>query len=256
MVATRKPQEQEKYILRFPNGMRDQIASLAKLNNRSMNAEILSILQNGLELGASDPGGGLANPSTSAFRGLNFIIETAKGLKGQLTELLAAKIEVQESLTGLDQTKPLIDLEVLFYDRLEFAVPSLSFRLHSFLASLREIGVTAEFGRAVVLRWYPHENTAASAGYIDAYGSVWLGDAVGSAAKLGKTESGIKYINSIAQLVGGTIETYERLTDHPKTTDNLPQVKGTNGRMLDIFDLLPHGDEWKSALAALVAELR
>lgn len=256
MVAARKPQEQEKYILRFPNGMRDQIASLAKLNNRSMNAEILSILQNGLELGANNAGGGLANPSTHALHDLNFIIDTAKGLKGQLTELLAAKIEVQESSAGLDHSKPLVDLEAVFYDRLELTVPSLSFRLQAFLSSLREIGVTAEFGRAIVLRWNLDENTAASAGYIDAYGSVWLGDAVSSATKLGRTECGIKYINSIAQLVGGTVETYQPLSNPPKTTDSLPQVKGANGRMLDIFDLLPHGNEWKSSLAALITELR
>ncbi|NHZ36562.1 Arc family DNA-binding protein [Massilia rubra] len=37
--------DSDKYIVRFPDGMRDQIAELAKANNRSMNAEIVARLQ-------------------------------------------------------------------------------------------------------------------------------------------------------------------------------------------------------------------
>lgn len=36
--------DSDKYIVRFPNGMREQIAAAAKANNRSMNAEIISRL--------------------------------------------------------------------------------------------------------------------------------------------------------------------------------------------------------------------
>lgn len=35
----------DRYIVRFPDGMRDQIAEFAKENNRSMNAEIVSRLE-------------------------------------------------------------------------------------------------------------------------------------------------------------------------------------------------------------------
>lgn len=35
----------EQFVVRFPNGMRDQIAEEAKKNNRSMNAEIVARLQ-------------------------------------------------------------------------------------------------------------------------------------------------------------------------------------------------------------------
>lgn len=37
--------DSEKYIVRFPEGMRDRIAELAKANNRSMNAEIIARLE-------------------------------------------------------------------------------------------------------------------------------------------------------------------------------------------------------------------
>jgi hypothetical protein len=37
--------ESDKFMLRFPDGMRDRIADQAKLNNRSMNAEIVARLE-------------------------------------------------------------------------------------------------------------------------------------------------------------------------------------------------------------------
>ncbi|WP_027467658.1 Arc family DNA-binding protein [Deefgea rivuli] len=42
-------QSADKYILRYPDGMREQIAAAAKANNRSMNAEIVARLQSSFE---------------------------------------------------------------------------------------------------------------------------------------------------------------------------------------------------------------
>lgn len=50
----RPPQAGDKYIVRFPEGMRDEIAAAAKANNRSMNAEIIARLSGGVA--ASEPG--------------------------------------------------------------------------------------------------------------------------------------------------------------------------------------------------------
>jgi hypothetical protein len=36
----------DKFMLRLPDGMRDKIKASAELNNRSMNAEIVQVLQN------------------------------------------------------------------------------------------------------------------------------------------------------------------------------------------------------------------
>jgi len=42
----KKPlQPQDKYVLRLPDGMRDRIAAAARANGRSMNAEIISTLE-------------------------------------------------------------------------------------------------------------------------------------------------------------------------------------------------------------------
>ena len=45
----RAPQLADKYVLRMPDGMRDRITELAKANNRSMNAEIVLMLQQAMD---------------------------------------------------------------------------------------------------------------------------------------------------------------------------------------------------------------
>ncbi len=47
-------QLQDKFNLRFPDGMRDDIAERAKRNGRSMNSEIVSILEDALYCGDGD----------------------------------------------------------------------------------------------------------------------------------------------------------------------------------------------------------
>lgn len=42
-------QVEDKYTVRFPDGLRDRIAEAAKTNNRSMNAEIVARLQESFE---------------------------------------------------------------------------------------------------------------------------------------------------------------------------------------------------------------
>ena len=44
-MVDKSAQNQEKFVLRMPDGMRDRIKSAAKLNNRSMNAEIIDTLE-------------------------------------------------------------------------------------------------------------------------------------------------------------------------------------------------------------------
>jgi hypothetical protein len=50
----RAPQLADKYVLRMPDGMRDKLAALARANNRSMNAEIIGLLQQAMETRASE----------------------------------------------------------------------------------------------------------------------------------------------------------------------------------------------------------
>lgn len=53
-MADRKPypsEQQERFIIRFPDGMRDKISALAKANGRSMNAEVISMVEASLSHG-------------------------------------------------------------------------------------------------------------------------------------------------------------------------------------------------------------
>lgn len=45
MPAERNPQKEDKYIVRFPEGMRDRLKEAAKTNNRTLNAEIVTRLE-------------------------------------------------------------------------------------------------------------------------------------------------------------------------------------------------------------------
>lgn len=44
--------KQDQYVVRFPDGMRDQIKALAKANRRSMNAEIIVAIEAGMQMTA------------------------------------------------------------------------------------------------------------------------------------------------------------------------------------------------------------
>lgn len=53
-MSEKPVREYDKFMLRFPDGMRDVIAERAKRNGRSMNSEIISILENALNESISD----------------------------------------------------------------------------------------------------------------------------------------------------------------------------------------------------------
>ncbi|BHD63718.1 hypothetical protein SALSENF001_13800 [Salmonella enterica subsp. enterica serovar Senftenberg] len=47
-MAEKQVKDYEKFVVRFPDGMRDAIAERAKRNGRSMNSEIVQILEDAL----------------------------------------------------------------------------------------------------------------------------------------------------------------------------------------------------------------
>lgn len=52
---TTPSQESDKYLVRFKDGMRSTIKSQAAQNNRTMNAEILTLLEKGMEVCYEEP---------------------------------------------------------------------------------------------------------------------------------------------------------------------------------------------------------
>ena len=76
----KKPQQSEsrdsdKYIVRFPDGMRDALKAAAKANNRSMNAEIIDRITRSLE--------GAPIPLSVVTREVGDILERMRELKSQ-----------------------------------------------------------------------------------------------------------------------------------------------------------------------------
>lgn len=48
-MSEKQVKDYDKFMLRFPDGMRDAIAERAKANGRSMNSEIIQILQDAID---------------------------------------------------------------------------------------------------------------------------------------------------------------------------------------------------------------
>lgn len=70
-AMTTKPypsQTQDRYIVRFPDGMRDRIAEAAKASGRSMNAEIVNRLEASFMLDAAIAPGHAVHEETAAAK--------------------------------------------------------------------------------------------------------------------------------------------------------------------------------------------
>lgn len=113
----------DKFVVRFPEGMRDLIAEAAKSNNRSMNAEIVARLQQSFE----------SIPYSEATLGLMATIsrmeadiaeERLEGLS-YLSELAACSAPLRETLAILEANK--LDEDISDLDHLEKIVHKFNF---------------------------------------------------------------------------------------------------------------------------------
>src|SRR5687767_14847452 len=94
--------------------------------------------------------------------------------------------------------------------KLEQRRPGLPARLRSFLPGLADLDVTPKFRKSLVLRWHPSPDVTGSAGYIDTSGKLWAGDAWNAANRLGIPDAGERYLQSIAEVIGGSVRRYEK----------------------------------------------
>ncbi|WP_082452399.1 Arc family DNA-binding protein [Franconibacter pulveris] len=76
-MSEKQVRDYDKFMLRFPDGMRDAIALRAKKNGRSMNAEIVQILQDALEFDNVDNSGETKIDAKKLRQILNKVIEEA-----------------------------------------------------------------------------------------------------------------------------------------------------------------------------------
>lgn len=158
----------------------------------------------------------------------------------------------QPQATGATKTtantvvpQPYTNSQADFYERLELKVPGVKAPLQAFVDDMDGVGIVGEYGRSLILRWHPSPDVTASAGYVDGYGAVWLGDAYLSAVKLGNERAGNEYLQTLASAIGGTVQRYEGGT-------SAPRVKCQNGQTVNVTKLLRHAPEWKAAIEKLL----
>lgn len=137
--------------------------------------------------------------------------------------------------------------EAEFFDRFGTGLPALVDHLKAFLSSLGTVGVSVEFRRSAVLRFYVTPDIAASAGFVDAAGQVWFNDAWSAALKCGRPAAAQKYFDKVAAETGGRVA--------PATETKTANVVDQNGKVMTAARLLPVADVWRDAIAAFVADL-
>ena len=90
-----------KFMVRFPPGMRDEIAQAADENNRSMNAEVVARLDRSLDVDRGLRGIGKADP-------IRAIVATAEGMTEAIQAIqslaLSTAGRLSEAETGRDAT--------------------------------------------------------------------------------------------------------------------------------------------------------
>jgi hypothetical protein len=100
MTLDRTPQAADKYIVRFPDGMRDRLAQAAKQNNRSMNAEVVARLQASFDLAPAADGAAAQELAESRAQ----TITAMEFLQGSLCETVVAMYASLPSSQKRDRT--------------------------------------------------------------------------------------------------------------------------------------------------------
>jgi hypothetical protein len=95
-LETKTPAVVEKFVIRLPNGLRDQIRQLSEQNRRSMNSEILLVLENHIQQQFLDQMAA-ANPDSNFKPGLR---QTEQELTRRLENLAPEKKEALLNLLG------------------------------------------------------------------------------------------------------------------------------------------------------------
>jgi hypothetical protein len=133
-----------------------------------------------------------------------------------------------------------------FYEQMAAKRPDLPARLKAFADDLSDIGIHAEFGRTLTLRWQPSPEVAMSGGYIEANGRYWGSSAWTSANRAGRASAGEAYLQEVAGIVGGQIRRYEK---------SGLEALDANGKAIDVSLLLDDAPRWKAALTSFVTQM-
>jgi hypothetical protein len=131
-----------------------------------------------------------------------------------------------------------------FYLQLEQRLPELSTSLRTFVASLKDLGVEAEYGKSLFLRGRTPEGDPLSIGTIEPYGSVWLLKSISDAKAAGNQTAAIQYLEAIASILGGTVKRYE---------NGSIDVRGPDEKSVRLPALLSKEAAWREAIKEFIS---
>jgi hypothetical protein len=157
-----------------------------------------------------------------------------------------APTKVPMSQPASAKPRPTTSSEGEFFDHMQTKRPDVVGPFQSFLATLGEIGVTPEIGKTARLRFAPSPDTSATAGYVEANGKLWTQGAWSAANRLGRPDAGDRYLQTVADIIGGQVRRYEKAA---------PEVVDVEGHGADLAVLLTRADRWKQAIAELSTAL-
>jgi hypothetical protein len=155
-----------------------------------------------------------------------------------------SRIDPPSQTTSL--AKPMTASEPEFYAQLEQRLPGLAAPLKAFVYSLKPLGIEAEYGKSLFLRWQSPEGALLSAGTIEPTGSIWLLKTITDARLAGNQSAAERYLETIAKLANGSV----------KRADNGSiDVRGSDDRSLRLPAIMQFAPAWKEAIAKLVNDI-
>lgn len=98
VMAEKQVKDYEKFVVRFPDGMRDAIAKRAKANGRSMNAEIIKILDDALSGKAKSISFDLVGGEPIEIKN----VDNPESILKALTDFAAALTEMRKNPVKVD----------------------------------------------------------------------------------------------------------------------------------------------------------
>ena len=102
-MSDKQVKDYDKFNVRFPDGMRDAIAERARANGRSMNAEIVQILEDAIAAEQSGFPAGDAKELRQVIQMQNDLIDGQKEMFSKLADTFALSISKLKELTDKEK---------------------------------------------------------------------------------------------------------------------------------------------------------
>ena len=200
------------------------------------------------EMGLIDPRSRPLIADRDEWDGLRLMMSGAGGKVSSSVFVPSQEMQAVQTEPRSAQRSRAVHLsQAQYFDLLESSRPQAVKPFAAFLASLREIGIVAEYRRSIVLRFTLSPGVHASAGWVYTDGRTYLADAYHYADKYGHCEIGRDYLNVVAEITDGVVRRY---------TDTWHEVYSRDGTSLDILELLQDAAGWKDAIENLIGGLR